>query len=332
MTAIPTTMQAIVAREPGDAGVLTLAIRPVPTPGPGEVLLRVRAAGVNRPDIMQRQGLAKPADGVTDVLGLEACGDVAATGPGVPTALLGQRLMSLLPGGGYAPWCVARVDHSLAVPDGLDDDAAAALPEGLYTVWHNLFELGRLRMGQTVLVHGAAGGIGTLAVRMAYAAGATVIATAGRVDRLPALREMGAARAVCYRDTDFVQACLDATQGRGVDVVLDMVGGDYVQRNLQALAFGGRHVSLSFLQGSVVTLDLLTLMQKQLSLHSSTLRPQSAAEKTRMGQAIARHVLPLLADGRITPRVHASLPLSQAAHAHRMLEAGDVFGKVVLRP
>jgi len=332
MTAIPTTMQAIVAREPGDAGVLTLAIRPVPTPGSGEVLLRVRAAGVNRPDIMQRQGLAKPADGVTDVLGLEACGDVAATGPGVPTALLGQRLMSLLPGGGYAPWCVARIDHSLAVPDGLDDDAAAALPEGLYTVWHNLFELGRLRMGQTVLVHGAAGGIGTLAVRMAYTAGATVIATAGRVDRLPALREMGAARAVCYRDTDFVQACLDATQGRGVDVVLDMVGGDYVQRNLQALAFGGRHVSLSFLQGSVVTLDLLTLMQKQLSLHSSTLRPQSAAEKTRMGQAIARHVLPLLADRRITPRVHASLPLSQAAHAHRMLEAGDVFGKVVLRP
>ncbi|WP_240433994.1 NAD(P)H-quinone oxidoreductase [Achromobacter sp. B7] len=332
MTAIPTTMQAIVAREPGDAGVLTLATRPVPTPGPGEVLLRVRAAGVNRPDIMQRQGLAKPADGVTDVLGLEACGDVAATGPGVPTALLGQRLMSLLPGGGYAPWCLARVDHSLAVPDGLDDDAAAALPEGLYTVWHNLFELGRLCMGQTVLVHGAAGGIGTLAVRMAYAAGATVIATAGRVDRLPALREMGAARAVCYRDTDFVQACLDATQGRGVDVVLDMVGGDYVQRNLQALAFGGRHVSLSFLQGSVVTLDLLTLMQKQLSLHSSTLRPQSAAEKTRMGQAIARHVLPLLADRRITPRVHASLPLSQAAHAHRMLEAGDVFGKVVLRP
>ena len=332
MTAIPTTMQAIVAREPGDAGVLTLAIRPVPTPGPGEVLLRVRAAGVNRPDIMQRQGLAKPADGVTDVLGLEACGDVAATGPGVPTALLGQRLMSLLPGGGYAPWCVARVDHSLAVPDCLDDDAAAALPEGLYTVWHNLFELGRLRMGQTVLVHGAAGGIGTLAVRMAYTAGATVIATAGRVDRLPALHEMGAARAVCYRDTDFVQACLDATQGRGVDVVLDMVGGDYVQRNLQALAFGGRHVSLSFLQGSVVTLDLLTLMQKQLSLHSSTLRPQSAAEKTRMGQAIARHVLPLLADRRITPRVHASLPLSQAAHAHRMLEAGDVFGKVVLRP
>ncbi|MNQ54286.1 Phthiocerol synthesis polyketide synthase type I PpsC [compost metagenome] len=332
MTVIPSTMQAVIAREPGDASVLTLATRPVPAPGPGEVLLRVRAAGVNRPDIMQRQGAARPAPGVTDVLGLEACGEVAACGPGVPETLRGQRLMSLLPGGGYAPWCVARVDHSFVVPDGLDDDAAAALPEGLFTVWHNLFELGRLRMGQTVLIHGAAGGIGTLAIRMAHAAGARVVATAGRADRLPTLREMGVAHAVCYRDTDFVQACLDATQGQGVDVVLDMVGGDYVRRNLQALAFGGRHVSLSFLQGSQVTLDLLTLMQKQLSLHSSTLRPQSAAEKTRMAQAISRHVLPLVSEGRIAPRVHASLPLSEAAQAHRLLESGDVFGKVVLRP
>lgn len=332
MTVIPSTMQAVVAREPGDASVLTLASRPVPTPGPGEVLLRVHAAGVNRPDIMQRQGAVRLAPGVTDVLGLEACGQVVAAGPGVPEALRGQRLMSLLPGGGYAPWCVARVDHSFVVPDGLDDDAAAALPEGLFTVWHNLFELGRLRMGQTVLIHGAAGGIGTLALRMAHAAGARVVATAGRADRLPTLREMGAARALCYRDTDFVQACLDATQGQGVDVVLDMVGGDYVRRNLQALAFGGRHVSLSFLQGSQVNIDLLTLMQKQLSLHSSTLRPQSAAEKTRMAQAITRHVLPLVSDGRIAPRVHASLPLSEAAQAHRLLESGDVFGKVVLRP
>ncbi|MGE8616362.1 MAG: NAD(P)H-quinone oxidoreductase [Achromobacter spanius] len=332
MTVIPSTMQAIVAREPGDASVLTLATRPVPAPGHGEVLLRVRAAGVNRPDIMQRQGVARPAPGVTDVLGLEACGEVAACGPGVPETLRGQRLMSLLPGGGYAPWCVARVDHSFVVPDCLDDNAAAALPEGLFTVWHNLFELGRLRMGQTVLIHGAAGGIGTLALRMAHAAGARVMATAGRADRLPALREMGAANALCYRDTDFVQACLDVTQGQGVDVVLDMVGGDYVRRNLQALAFGGRHVSLSFLQGSQVNIDLLTLMQKQLSLHSSTLRPQTAAEKTRMAQAITRHVLPLVSDGRIAPRVHASLPLSEAAQAHRLLESGDVFGKVVLRP
>lgn len=164
-------MRAIVAREPGDADVLMFATRPVPTPGPGEVLLRVRAAGVNRPDIMQRQGLARPAEGVTDVLGLEVCGEVAACGAGVPEALRGRRLMSLLPGGGYAPWCVARLDHSLPVPDAVDDDAAAALPEGLFTLWHNLFELGRLRMGETVLIHGAAGGIGTLAIRMAHAAG-----------------------------------------------------------------------------------------------------------------------------------------------------------------
>ncbi|VFR17199.1 Quinone oxidoreductase [plant metagenome] len=329
---IPPAMQAIIATTPGDASVLALAERPVPQPGPGEVLLRVLAAGVNRPDIMQREGLAKPAPGVTDVLGLEACGEVAACGPGVPGHLLGQRLMSLLPGGGYAPWCVARLDHSLAVPATLDDAAAGALPEGLFTVWHNLFELGGLRLGETVLVHGAAGGIGTLAVRLAHAAGARVIATAGRADRLPALRDMGASTALCYRDADFVQACLDHTEGRGVDVVLDMVGGDYVRRNLQALAFGGRHVSLSFLQGATVELDLLVLMQKQLSLHSSTMRPQSPAEKARMAQAIARHVLPLLADGRVLPRVCDSLPLAQAGEAHRMLERGDVFGKVVLHP
>jgi len=332
MNTIPTTMQAMVATRPGDAGVLALAERPVPVPGPGEVLLRVRAAGVNRPDIMQRQGLAKPPEGATDVLGLEACGTVAACGPGVPPALEGQRLMSLLPGGGYAPWCVARPDHSLPVPDGLDDPAAAALPEGLFTVWHNLFELASLRMGETVLIHGAAGGIGTLAVRMAHAAGATVIATAGRPERLAALREMGAARAISYRDTDFVADCQAYTQGRGVDVVLDMVGGDYVRRNLQALAFGGRHVSLSFMQGSLVEVELLTLMQKQLSLHSSTMRPQSPEEKTRMAREIARRVLPLVADGRVRPRVHATLPLADAAQAHRMLEGGDAFGKVVLLP
>jgi NADPH2:quinone reductase len=328
----PDTMQAIIATRPGDADVLAYATRPVPAPGVGEVLLRVLSAGVNRPDIMQRQGIAKPAPGVTDILGLEVCGEVVSCGPGVSGALLGRRLMSLLPGGGYAPWCVARVDHSLPVPDALDDAAAGAMPEGLFTVWHNLFELGRLRMGETVLVHGAAGGIGTLAIRMACAAGARVIATAGKADRLPALREMGASEAICYRDTDFVTACRDFTAGQGVDLVLDMVGGDYVSRNLQALGFGGRHVSLSFLQGSAVNIELLTVMQKQLSLHSSTMRPQTAAEKARMALAIERHVLPLVADGRIRPRLHEALPLAAAAHAHRLMEAGEVFGKVVLLP
>lgn len=332
MTQIPLEMQAIIAREPGDATVLTLAGRPVPAPGPGEVLLRVRSAGINRPDIMQRQGVSKPAPGVTDVLGLEACGEVAACGPGVPASLLGQRLMSLLAGGGYAPWCVARVDHSLAVPDELEDAQASALPEGLFTVWHNLFELGRLRMGETVLIHGGGGGIGTLAIQMAHAAGARVIVTDGDRDRFDALRELGAAEVICFHDTDFVEACATLTQGRGVDVVLDIVGGDYVRRNLQALAFGGRHVSLSFLQGSAINLELLTLMQKQLSLHSSTMRPQADAEKARMAVALRRHVLPLVATGRIRPRMAQSLPLADAVRAHQLLESGKVFGKLVLTP
>lgn len=329
---IPSSMQAIVAREPGGPEVLTLAERPVPVPGPGEVLLRVHAAGVNRPDVMQREGRAKPAPGVTDVLGLEAAGEVFACGPGVKQFAPGARVMALLPGGGYAPWCIAPADHCLPLPAALDYAEAAALPEGLFTIWHNLFELGALKMGETVLIHGAAGGIGTLAIRMAYAAGARVIATAGRTERLAALKAMGAAEAISYHETDFVAACREVTNGRGVDVVLDVVGGDYVRRNLDALAFGGRHLSLSFMQGSQVPVDLLTLMQKQLSLHSSTMRPQSDAEKTRMARLIERHVLPLVADGRIRPRVHHSLALADAAEAHRLLEGGEVFGKIVLLP
>ncbi|WP_233471160.1 NAD(P)H-quinone oxidoreductase [Paraburkholderia caribensis] len=329
---IPLSMQAVVAREPGGPEVLALAERAVPTPGPGQVLLRVRAAGVNRPDIMQREGRTKPAPGATDVLGLEACGEVAACGAGVHRFAPGARVMALLPGGGYAPWCLADANHCLPVPATLDDAEAAALPEGLFTIWHNLFELGALKMGETVLIHGAAGGIGTLAIRMAHAAGATVIATAARSDRLDTLRDMGAALALSYRETDFVAACDEATQGRGVDVVLDMVGGDYVRRNLDALAFGGRHLSLSFLQGSQVNIELLTLMQKQLSLHSSTLRPQADEEKSRMARLIERHVLPLVADGRVRPRVHQRLALAEASEAHRLLECGDVFGKLALVP
>lgn len=332
MTPVPDSMKAIVAREPGDADVLVLAERPVPVPGPGEVLLRVLAAGVNRPDIMQRQGVSRPAAGVTDVLGLEVCGEVAACGAGVDGQLLGQRLMSLVGGGAYAPWCVASVDHSFVVPARLSDVEAAALPEGLFTVWHNLFELGRLAMGETVLIHGAGGGIGTLAVRMAHAAGATVIVTGSDETRFAELKSMGADAAICWPTTDFTQACLDHTEGRGVDVVLDMVGGDYVRRNLQAMAFGGRHVSLSFMQGSAVNMELLTLMQRQLSLHSSTMRPQSHHEKSRMARCIGKHVMPLVKNGRIGPRIHATIALGDAASAHRLLESGKVFGKVVLVP
>jgi len=323
-------MQAIVAQAPGGPEVLTLAERPVPVPGVGQVLLRVHAAGVNRPDVMQREGRAKPAPSITDVLGLEVCGEVVACGPGVKRFAPGAHVMALLPGGGYAPWCIANADHCLPVPTGLDHIEAAALPEGLFTIWHNLFELGALKMGETVLVHGATGGIGSLAIRMAHAAGARIIATAGRKERLQALLDMGAADAICYKDTDFVAACRQTSNGHGVDVVLDMVGGDYLRRNLEVLAFGGRHVSLSFLQGSQVNVEFLTLMQKQLSLHSSTLRPQSDDEKTRMARLVERHVMPLVADGRIRPKLYRSLPLAMAAEAHRLLESGDVFGKIVL--
>jgi NADPH2:quinone reductase len=325
-------MLAVVAREAGGPEVLHLAERPVPTPGAGEVLLKVLAAGVNRPDVMQRQGITTPPAGVTDVLGLEVCGEVVACGPGVDTQWLGQRVMSLIPGGGYAPWCVARLAHSLPAPAGLTDAQAAALPEGLFTVWHNLFELGRLAMGECVLVHGGAGGIGTLAIRMARAAGARVLTTVGDTARAEVLRAWGAETVIGWRDEDFVAACHRHTQGRGVDIILDVVGGDYVRRNLQALAFGGRHVSLSFMQGSMIELDLSTLMQRQLSLHSSTMRPQPAAEKNRMAEALSRHVLPLIADGRVLPRIHDALPLSQAALAHTQLESGAVFGKLVLMP
>lgn len=329
---IPSSMQAIVASQPGGPEVLRLVERPVPMPGAGQVLLRVLAAGVNRPDIMQRQGIAKPAPDATDVLGLEACGEIVACGLGVQRWAPGMRVMALLPGGGYGPWCVTSAEHCLPVPEILGDDEAGALPEGLFAVWHNLFELCALKMGETVLIHGAAGGIGTLAVQMAHAAGARVIVTDGPKDRLAVLKELGAVEAICYHDTDFVEASRAATGGRGVDVVLDIVGGDYVRRNLDALAFGGRHLSLSFMQGSQVNIELLTLMQKQLSLHSSTLRPQTHEEKTRMARLIEKHVLPLIADGRIRPRMHGSLPLAQAAEAHRMMERGEIFGKLVLKP
>lgn len=326
------SMKAIIAQQPGDASVLVTAERPIPVPKAGEVLLRVLAAGVNRPDIMQRQGISRPAPGVTDVLGLEVCGEVVACGPGTDPQLQGQRLMSLLSGGGYAPWCVAPVDHSFAVPGSLSDVEAAALPEGLFTIWHNLFELGRLAMGETVLIHGAAGGIGTLAIQMACAAGCTVLVTDRDESRFPALKALGAALSICWPTTDFTRACLDYTDGRGVDVVLDIVGGDYVSRNLRAMAFGGRHVSLSFMQGSAVTIELLTLMQRQLSLHSSTMRPQSHDEKARMAKSLVRHVMPLVRSGRIAPRIHSTFPLADAAASHAMLESGNVFGKLVLVP
>lgn len=322
-------MKAVIAREPGGPEVLQVVERPVPEPQAGEVLIRVAAAGVNRPDLMQRNGAPTPP-GTSDVLGLEAAGVVTAVGKGVDEFAIGDRVMALLNGGGYADYCVAQAAHCLPVPAGLALHDAAGVPEAAFTVWHNLFELGRLRSGDTVLIHGAASGVGSFAVQCAHAAGARVIATAGGAQKIAMLQSLGVWRAVDRHLEDFVDVVHDCTEGRGVDVVLDNVGGAYVARNLAAMAMGGRHVSLSFLQGASIELDLQVLMRKNLSLTSSTLRPKSHAEKARLAVCIRSRFLPWLACGLVRPQIHTQLPLAEAAEAHRLLEANANVGKVVL--
>jgi len=329
MTACPDTMTAVIAREPGGPDVLECVHRALPRPREGEVLIRVAAAGVNRPDVMQRTGAPVPP-GTTDVLGLEAAGTVVALGDGVSGIALGDPVMALLNGGGYAQYCTAVATHCLPVPEGLGLEAAAGVPEAAFTVWHNLFELGRLQRGDTVLIHSAASGVGTFAIQCAQAAGARVIATAGGASKIAALEALGVWRAVDRYTQDFVEVVAECTGGRGVDVVLDTVGGAYVPRNLAALAPGGRHVSLSFMQGQTVEVDLLVLMRKGLSMTSSTLRPKSREDKARLAAAIRQRLLPWLASGQVRPLIHAVLPLQQAADAHRLLEANQNIGKVLL--
>ena len=326
---IPEMMNAIVARQPGGPEVLAQVERNVPQPGPGEVVIRVASAGVNRPDILQRNGMPLPP-GVTDILGLEVSGTVAALGAGVDALVPGAPVMALLNGGGYAGYCVARAELCLPVPENLPLAQAAGVPEAAFTVWHNLFELGRLQPGETVLIHGAASGVGTFAIQCAQACGARVVATAGGAEKVAALRQLGVWRAIDRHSEDFVAVILEETQGRGVDVVLDNVGGDYVARNLSVLASGGRHVSLSFMQGAKIELDLQQVMRKGLILTSSTLRPKSDAEKARLAQCISKHLLPLIAAGKIAPVVYQTLPLAQVADAHRILEANANIGKVLL--
>ncbi|ARD60543.1 NAD(P)H-quinone oxidoreductase [Kosakonia radicincitans DSM 16656] len=327
---IPEMMNAVIACRPGGPEVLERVQRPVPLPGAGEVLIRVASAGVNRPDILQRNGMPLPP-GVTDVLGLEVSGTVVALGAGVEFPAVGSPVMALLNGGGYADYCVARAELCLSVPETLPLAQAAGVPEAAFTVWHNLFELGRLQPGETVLIHGAASGVGTFAIQCAQACGARVIATAGGSEKIAALRQLGVWRAINRHNEDFVAVVLAATEGRGVDVVLDNVGGDYVARNLSVLAPGGRHISLSFMQGAKIELDLQLVMRKGLSITSSTLRPKSVAEKMRLAQCISKHLLPLIAAGKVAPTLYQTLPLAQAADAHRILEANANIGKVLLQ-
>ncbi|EOJ2848844.1 TPA: NAD(P)H-quinone oxidoreductase [Klebsiella pneumoniae] len=323
-------MSAVIARQPGGPEVLEQVQRAVPQPSAGEVLIRVANAGVNRPDIIQRNGMPLPP-GITDVLGLEVSGTVVAQGAGVESPAIGAPVMALLNGGGYADYCVARAELCLSVPENLPLAQAAGVPEAAFTVWHNLFELGHMQPGESVLIHGAASGVGTFAIQCAQACGARVIATAGGTNKIRALRQLGVGRAIDRHSEDFVAVILEETQGRGVDIVLDNVGGDYVARNLSILAPGGRHVSLSFMQGAKIELDLQLVMRKGLSLTSSTLRPKSPVEKMRLAQRISRHLLPLIAAGKITPILHQTLPLAQAADAHRILEANANIGKVLLQ-
>ena len=310
--------------------MLRLAERPVPALRAGELLVRVIAAGVNRPDLMQRMGKYPPPPGVTDIPGLEISGTVVAI-DGETTFREGQTVCALVAGGAYAEYCAVPFQQCLPVPDGVDAVHAAAIPETYFTVWTNLFDRGRLRHGETVLVHGGTSGIGTTAIQLARAFGATVIATAGSDEKCDACRAIGAHAAINYTRADFAAEARAATDGRGVDVVLDIVGGDYLPRNLDCLRLDGRLVQIGLIGGSRASLDLRVVLQKRLTITGSTLRPRSADEKGAIARDLEQHVWPLLARGTVRPIVHAEFRLERAADAHRELEAGRVIGKVILR-
>ncbi|WP_375687538.1 NAD(P)H-quinone oxidoreductase [Pseudooceanicola sp. LIPI14-2-Ac024] len=323
------TMMAVIASEPGGPDVLTMVERPVPAPAAGEVLIRVAAAGVNRPDLMQRSGaLPAPAD-VSDIFGLEVAGHVAAVGPGVSGWQIGDTVMALVKAGGYAGHVTARADQCLPVPDGLSLVEAAVLPEGLFTIWHNLFDRGGLEPGDRVLIQGGASGIGTLALQLARAWGAEVIVTAGGAEKCARLEGMGA-RAIDYRTDDLVTEVMRLTDGHGVDVVIDILGGEAVNRHLACMAPGGRHIGLSFMTGMVAPVDLGLVMRKGLWLSSSTLRPKSDSEKAGIAAAVLDHLLPLIGPDKVRPVLSEVLPLAQAGQAHALLESGRNFGKIAL--
>jgi len=326
---IPATMTCIEITRPGGPEVLTPTTRPTPRPGPGEVLIKVAAAGINRPDLLQRQGVYPPPPGASDLPGLEVAGTIVALGEGVTAPALEAEICALVAGGGYAEYVTVDARLCLPLPREYGFVRAAALPETLFTVWHNVVERGRLTAGESLLVHGGAGGIGTTAIQLAKARGATVFATAGGPEKAKVCADLGA-HAIDYRSEDFVAVIKSATGGRGVDVILDMVGGAYVARNIKSLAVEGRLVSIAFLQGSAVEVNLMPVMLKRLTLTGSTLRPQSNDHKAAMAVALRTEVWPLLDQGRIAPLVHATFPLVEAEAAHRLMEANTHVGKIVL--
>jgi NADPH:quinone reductase len=323
-------MIAIDPDGPGGPEVLHPVERPVPRPGPGEVLIEVAAAGVNRPDILQRRGLYPPPPGAPSIPGLEVAGTVASLGEGVAELHLGQTVCALLAGGGYAGYAVAPAGHCLPVPEALSMVEAAAMPETLFTVWSNLFERAFAREGEWVLVHGGTSGIGTMAIALARLFGLRIIVTCGSDEKCRRAEALGADFAVNYRNADFVEEAKRATGGRGVDVVLDMVGGDYLPRNLDCLAEDGRHVSIAVQRGATAELNIAKVMMRRLTLTGSTLRARPVAFKTLVADELARTVWPHVAEGRLRPVIDSTFPLTDAAQAHRRMESGDHIGKIVL--
>lgn len=322
-------MMAIEIAEPGPPDVLHAVERPTPVPTAGEVLIRVEGAGVNRPDVLQRLGKYPPPPGAPDIPGLEVAGTIGAVGPRTPRWREGDRVCALVAGGGYAEYCAAPGTQCLPIPGSLTTKEAAAIPETYFTVWTNLFQRAALQPGERVLIHGGSSGIGTTAIQLARAFGAEVFATAGSDRKCAACHALGA-HAINYRTSDFAEVIRDITSGRGVDVILDIVGGDYLQRNIDSLAMHGRLVQIGLLGSARAQINLVPLMQRRLTLTGSTLRARTVEEKGAIARELEAKVWPLLAAGRVRPLIDRVLPLERAAEAHRALEAGEVIGKVVL--
>jgi len=323
-------MIAIEIREPGGPDVLVPVERQTPVPAAGEVLIKVAAAGVNRPDVFQRLGRYPPPPGVTDIPGLEVSGIITEVASGAEGFRVGDAVCALVAGGGYAEYCVAPAPQCLPAPRGLELVDAAAIPETFLTVWTNVFERGRLQAGESILVHGGSSGIGTTAIQLARSFGARVFATAGSADKCAACERLGAERCINYRDADFVSEIRELTAGRGVDVVLDMVGGAYFARNVDALATEGRLVEIATLQGAKAELNIQTIMQRRLTITGSTLRARPIADKGAIAASVHRHVWPLIESGAVKPIVYARFPLRDASAAHRVMESSAHIGKLVL--